>query len=134
MRSDLILAFTVPIVSGLFSLAVALLAAHWERRKELIQLRINAYCGLESALSDWTDSKTVLTTAKVYDACNVIYIVGSERTRTEVQAVAAKVSTAGLLCSTDEFQEIRLQAIKAMQQDVQQGQANSRKLRRTRYS
>lgn len=96
MTPELLVVLVVPLISGLASLGIALVSARLERQKDLARMRIDAYKNFEAALAEWTKEKNKSTTADVYDACNVIYLVGSEETRSQISCVATFITQAGL--------------------------------------
>lgn len=69
-----------PLISGAVAIAVAVLAAGYQRGENLKATRIRAYEQLESALREWAESKNDTTVSGVFYAANVVRIVGSQAT------------------------------------------------------
>ncbi len=119
MTTELLVVLVVPLISGLASLGIAVVSARLERQKDLARIRIDAYKNFEAALAEWTKEKNKSTTADVYDACNVIYLVGSEETRSRISYVSTFITQEGLCKPVEEFRAARNSALASMQHDIQ---------------
>lgn len=119
MTPELLVVLIVPFISGLASLGIAVMSARLERQKDLARIRIDAYKRFEEAIAEWAKNKNRNTTADVYNACNVIYFVGSKETQSLVGNVASFITPHGLCKPEEDFINARSRALASMQHDIQ---------------
>lgn len=81
---EIILAILIPLISGLVSIAVALISSKTNQKNIKLQIytdmRLQVYKQFESDFATWAHDKTPETTANLYNASNAIRLTGSEET------------------------------------------------------
>lgn len=110
-----------PLISGAVAIAVAALAAGYQRGENLKATRIRAYEQLESALREWAEIKTDATISGVFCAANVVLIVGSRSTSNLALQISKWVhdNPAGLGGKQlEQFTAVRRALLNSMRADV----------------
>lgn len=109
-----------PLISGLVAITVAILAANFQRRENVIATRMRAYERLEGAIADWAKCK-LNTQADVINAANIVRLVGSEKTSRLAARLAEQINNHPTYMQGEalaEFQQIRLSLMKSMRKDL----------------
>lgn len=121
MAVEILKSLVLPIVCGLVPVITALIAAAAQRYENLKAMRLDAYQKYESAIAEWAKSKNDETLAGVYDASNVVRLVGSKKTAQAVSIVTNHIreNPAGIIKSLEEFHRDRLTLLAAMRNDLQ---------------
>lgn len=109
-----------PLISGFVAIAVAILAASFQRRENVIATRIRAYERLEGAVAEWAKCK-LNTQADVLNAANIVRLVGSEKTSKLAAQLAEHVNNHPTYMQgevLEEFQQIRVSLMESMRRDL----------------
>lgn len=116
---QIISSIAIPLISGLVPIAVAIIAAKYQRRSSLRDVRLQAYREFEAAMAKWSQEKTRETFSLVFDTGNIVRLVGSKETGVAVAKVMTIIHEWGRSPDVEALQSSRLLLADSMREDIQ---------------